>query len=208
MEIKKELFHYFNKAGRTVQYHCQDIIYMQEDQADELFLIIKGRVRVYVMNSNGEEVTLEILKCGHIFGESSFLQDAYRPTTVEAVEETTLIACRLQDLLPIIKNSQKTLLVLFQMMSQTCNYLTAMIKRAYTYDRYEKMAAFLLDQRAFQKNNVITYTHEEIASLLGLSRVTVTKVLNEFEKRKWIEKRYKKIIVRLPEEISSFLHKR
>lgn len=74
MKIKKSLFTYFEKAGKKEIYHPHDIIYMQEDNATTLYLIIKGRVRVYVMNENGEEVTLEILDQGRIFGESSFFK--------------------------------------------------------------------------------------------------------------------------------------
>ena len=61
MKIKEELFHYFEKAGTKIKYSPQEIIYMQEDDAKNLYLITKGRVRIYVMNPTGEEVTLEII---------------------------------------------------------------------------------------------------------------------------------------------------
>ena len=79
MKIKENLFHYFEQAGTKVIYHPHDIIYMQEDDANSLYLILRGRVRVYVMTSSGEEVTLEIIDRGRIFGESSFIQkDVYK----------------------------------------------------------------------------------------------------------------------------------
>ena len=72
MKIHKNLFKYFEKAGRKMNYHPHDIIYMQEDDSTSLYLIISGRVRVYHMTSSGEEVTYEILDKGRIFGKSSF----------------------------------------------------------------------------------------------------------------------------------------
>ena len=79
MKIKQELFHYFEKVGYKRKYQADDLIYMQEDDAKYLYLIIKGRVRVYDISTSGQEITFDILDKGRIFGESSFFQNAYRP---------------------------------------------------------------------------------------------------------------------------------
>ncbi len=214
MKIKQELFHFFESAGIKVQYHSQDIIYMQEDDANNLYLITKGRVRVYVISANGDETTLEILGKGRIFGESSFLQNSSRPTTATAITEVELISCHLDDLYPYLNESKELTVSLLQMMSQTCDYLSSLIKKAYTYNRYEKVASFLLEQinsNPLDKdifNNTLTYTHEEIASLVGLSRVTTTKVLNEFAHKKYIINEYKKIIVLNEKALSLLLQKK
>jgi CRP/FNR family transcriptional regulator, cyclic AMP receptor protein len=42
---------------------------------------------------------------------------------------------------------------------------------------------------------VIDYTHEEISRLIGIARVTTTKVLKLFEKQGWIFLEYGKIKV-------------
>ena len=83
-KLKKEYYPYFEKAGQIQNYQKTDLIYMQEDDADLIYLIIKGKVRVYVMNSNGKEVTVDILKSGEIFGESALIPHSKRPTTIEA----------------------------------------------------------------------------------------------------------------------------
>lgn len=70
-----------------------------------------------------------------------------------------------------------------QLLSSTNDHLTNQVKKAYFYNRHEKIAAFLLEQ----KKKTISYTHEEIASLTGLNRVTVTKILNDFYQKGWID---------------------
>lgn len=67
------------------------------------------------------------------------------------------------------------------------------LKIAYTYDRYEKVAAFLYDKST--EGSVITYTHEEISTCVGLSRVVVTKVLKEMEEAGLIKNLYRKVKV-------------
>ena len=87
MKIKKEYFQYFIEAGQKQVYQPSDIIYMQEDDADLIYLILNGKVKVYVMNSNGKEVTMDILQSGDIFGESAFISQSKRPTTIQAISD-------------------------------------------------------------------------------------------------------------------------
>ena len=199
MKINENLFHFFEQAGTKVIYHPNDIIYMQEDDSTNLYLILKGRVRVFNINPMGEEITFEFLNKGRIFGESSFFQNSLRPTTVMAVNEVELISCYLDDLYPYLSESKELTIALLQLLSQTCDYMTSLLKKAYTYNRYEKIASFLLEQTVTDNinkgiiNSTLPYTHEEIATLVGLSRVTVTKVLNDFVKKGYIKNKYRKI---------------
>jgi len=206
LKIKQNLFPFFEKAGTRIQYHPQDIIYMQGDHAGCLYLIIQGRVSVYMLTPRGEEVTLEVLEKGHIFGESSFIQNSPRPTTVSAIDNVELIACQLDQLYPYLNESKELTISLLQYMSQRCDYLSSLVKKAYTYNRFEKVASFLLEQTSTPScHNTITYSHEEIASLIGLSRVTVTNILNDFAKKKFITLHYKKIIIIQKAELAKLL---
>lgn len=202
MRIRDEQFGMFEAVGQLLHYRAGELIYMQQDSADILYLIRKGRVRVYLSTESGEEVTLEIVEKGRIFGESSFVQDACRPTTVSAVTDTELVACRLSELGPALCGSWELTSALLQMMSDTCDYLSRLVKRAYLYDRRERLAAFLLEQTAVDNpdkgivDGALPYTHEDLALVVGLSRVTVTRVLGEFQRQGWVECGYRKIRVR------------
>lgn len=211
MKIKGELFKYFLQAGQVVKYQPSDIIYMQEDDASTIYLVLKGRVRVYQMTSKGEEITLEVLGRGRLFGESSILQDYLRPTTVEAVNNVELVSCRFDDLYPFLMDSKELTVSLLQTMTQTCDYITGLLKRAYSYNRYEKVAIFLTDQLKHDYNNgiidnTIPYSHQEIADSVGLVRVTVTKVLREFAKKGYIENKYRKIKVLDKEALENIIN--
>ena len=61
---------------------------------------------------------------------------------------------------------------------------------------------FLLEQTAVDNpdkgivDGALPYTHEDLALVVGLSRVTVTRVLGEFQRQGWVECGYRKIRVR------------
>lgn len=211
MRIGEEYFGAFAAAGQVRRYQPGELIYMEQDAADALCLIRKGRVRVFLSAGNGEEVTLEILEKGRIFGESSFVRGGSRPTTVTAVTETELVACRLEALGPALRENWALTRALLEMMSHTCDYLSRLVKRAYLYDRRERLAAFLLELTARDDpdkgilGGALPYTHEDLALVTGLARVTVTRVLGEFQKAGWVECGYRKIRVRDPAGLRAVL---
>ena len=196
MKINEELFDYFKQVGTIKHYQKNEIIYMQDDCADELCLVLKGRVRVYHIKKNGDEINYDVLDKGRIFGESSLYENAYRPTTVSAINDVEIITCHLQDLYPYLSSSLDLPISLLKMLNDNCNHLTQLLKWAQTYNRYEKVAAFLYDlskDNNKEKNLLfgrIPYTHQEIADSLAISRVTVTKVLNQFKEEGLIDIQY------------------
>lgn len=201
MKINEQLFPYFLKAGKLKKYGAKDVIYMQEDASNSLYLLLKGRVRVYAVLSTGDELTYEILEKGRIFGDSSFFKNTPRPTTVSCVNDVELVECQLDDLYPYLSQSKDLTIALLQTLSENCDHLTSLLKRAYYYDRYEKVASFLLEETKEDNpergifDATLPYTHEELAMVIGLSRVTTTKVLNKFKKKNYINLAYKKIQV-------------
>lgn len=200
-KIPEKYFTYFQQIGTLKTYTKDEIIYLQNDSADFLYLIVKGRVRVYTISSAGHETTLEIIEKGRIFGESSFLSERIRPTTVAAVNSVTLILCNVQNLIPLLCGSPELMTLLFQHLSETCNHLSHQIYRLTSCDRFQQIADFLLEETSaanYDKGiteNSIPYTHEEIGGILGLNRVTVSRVLSQFSHQGLIQTNYGKITI-------------
>lgn len=213
IKIPDELFYYFENVGTSKIYHKNEIIYMQEDIATNLYLIKSGRVRVYSISKDGNEITLEIVEKGRIVGDSSFLQQSKRPTTVSAVTDVELISCSLEDMYPYLSQSKELTILLFQLLSTTCNHLLNLLNQSHFSNRYEKVANFLLEETIVSnkdKNineNCLPYSHEEIALCVGLNRVTVTKILNYFSDLGWIKLKYKKVIILNREALLKYINK-
>lgn len=74
MKINEELFDYFKQVGTIKHYQKNEIIYMQDDCADELCLVLKGRVRVYHIKKNGDEINYDVLDKGRILGSLPFMK--------------------------------------------------------------------------------------------------------------------------------------
>ena len=201
IKIPEKYFDIFCTIGSQKTYQKGEFIYLQNDSADYLYLILSGRVRVYTLSSSGRETTLEILEKGRIFGESSFLSDHVRPTSVAAVTEVRLATCLVSDLIPLLRETPELMVLLFQHLSETWNHLSRQIYRLTNYDSRKRIASFLLEETASPNrdkgilDNVLPYTHAEIAETLGLNRVTVSRVLSAFADQGLLKSHYGKIMI-------------
>lgn len=201
IKVPESLFFYFERAGITRTVPPGGIVYMQGEPAGTIYLIKKGRVRIYYMGDDGREITLAVMEAGRLVGDSSFLSQSSRPTTVSAVNEVTLISCTAQSLMPYLMKSEELCLILFQLLTDSCNYLCSQVKRLTLYDRRQKVASFLLEETEYPNpdkgiiGSTLPYSHEELAICVGLNRVTVTKILNEFCGLGYIALGYRKITV-------------
>lgn len=75
---------------QCVTYGRGETVIRQGEQADSLFVILRGRVEVRVA-SGGEEEVVNTLGAGRIFGEMSLLTGAPRSATVRAVDDVELV---------------------------------------------------------------------------------------------------------------------
>ena len=88
---------------------------------------------------------------------------------------------------------------LLQYLSKTVRMLSAQVDHITFLTADKRIAQLILNlfhsQQRSNETNELSCSHEEIAGLVGVSRVTVSKILSRFVKKGWIETQYKKIII-------------
>lgn len=190
VKIPESYFPIFLSVGRVQRLSAGETVFLQGDSASDLYLITRGRVRAYTISPAGKEITLEVLDAGRLFGDSSFLRGSRRSVTVETVTESEIVVASADKLLPVCRSSEELMMLAFQHMADTCNYLTHQISRLVHYDSVQKVADFLLCESENRASSALPYTHEEIADSVSLNRVTVSRILSDFRAKGWIEAGY------------------
>jgi len=90
-----------------------DIVFHQGEEADAVYLVRYGSVKISETGAEGEKKVLAYLKGGHYFGEMAILKDAKRMATVTAIDRTELIRISREDFnhimgsYPRIRNSME-----------------------------------------------------------------------------------------------------
>jgi CRP/FNR family cyclic AMP-dependent transcriptional regulator len=177
-------------------------IVRQNEPGDSMFVIARGRVKVVRLGDNGREVILTILKAGEFFGEMSLLDDMPRSADVIAQEEATVLVLKRADFAEHILKSPKTGL---NVMAELCRRLRRadeIIGNLATLDVYGRVAHIMIDLAKKDGEEVEggilireRPTQQDIASMIGTSRETVSRVLSDFQRRGFVEMRGREILL-------------
>jgi len=173
-----------------------ELIYSPFDRGESIFLLEEGRVRIYRSAHDGRQLTLAMLDPGMSFGQVAVLehelQDAYaealtdcsvRLLTADALERAMAehpqlalnlmraLASRLRD-----AEDQVESLAFRPVPARLAGKLLELM------DRYGRVtpSGIRIDER---------FTHLQLAEMIGTSRETLTKVLNELRDEHLIDVR-------------------
>ena len=81
------------------------LIISDGDPADALYVVINGRVKVFLGSDDGKEVVLTILGPGESFGEIALLDEEPRSASVAAMEKTTVLVIRRDRFLELLREN-------------------------------------------------------------------------------------------------------
>ncbi len=203
----KELSIIAERAIRK-RFSKESIIVQEDDRGDSLMVILSGRVKVVLHSEEGKEIILSILKDGDFFGEMSLLDGEPRSATVIAMEDSTLLIIQRNDFLYQIEKNPSIAKAILAEMSRRMRRADERIGNLILLDVYGRIARFLLDSARTEGTKVEggvmiekRPTQQDIASIVGTSRETVSRVLNELNRRKLISISGKSITVFGTEEI-------
>jgi CRP/FNR family transcriptional regulator/CRP/FNR family cyclic AMP-dependent transcriptional regulator len=204
---EKELSIIAERAIRK-RFSKESIIVQEDDRGDSLMVILSGRVKVVLHSEEGKEIILSILKDGDFFGEMSLLDGEPRSATVIAMEDSTLLIIQRNDFLYQIEKNPSIAKAILAEMSRRMRRADERIGNLILLDVYGRIARFLLDLARTEGTKVEggvmiekRPTQQDIASIVGTSRETVSRVLNELNRRKLISISGKSITVFGTEEI-------
>lgn len=177
---------YLDLAQREL-YRPGETVYWQGDAPRGVYYLAKGRVQMSVVLEDGTEKILAVHNAPAHFGESSACEGQPHFTTVTAVCDSQTYLFSIDKLLHIAREEPQIFLDLMIGMARKMRLLTVEVETL-TLLRAEQRLAYLLTKLA---NNHgipanpgtllnLSLTHQDLAGMTGMSRVTVTLIMNEW----------------------------
>lgn len=171
------------------------IIYSQGDRPECFYYLKKGRVKIFITSESGVEKTLSVITSGAILGEAAFFDGRERMSSARAVVRSELVSVSKNVLTDIIRRSPQTALELLKLQAQTIRLLSAQVDSIAFLSARSRLCTFLIESTAQSGKSVINATHEEIGSIIGATRVTVSKLINDLVREGTVRTGYREIEV-------------
>jgi len=187
----------------TKDYPKDSLVFGQEEPGDALFVIATGRVKVVLYGESGKEITLSFFKKGDFFGEMSLLDDMPRSANVVTTEDSTLVILKREVFKRHLEENPTTAINVLAELSKRLRKADEIIGNLALLDVYGRVAHVLMDLAEKEGEQVEEGikihkrpTQQDIASMVSTSRETVSRALNEFQKRGLLEMDGKSVILR------------
>lgn len=181
------------KEGHFQSYKKGETIYFTEDAASTLYLIANGKVRLLRYTEQGEEIVLNILGRGELFGELAILGGRKREEVAQAMEEDTMICpVKVDEMEELMKDNQPFAFKIHKLIGLKLKRLERRVESLVFKDVRQRLAEFLIEwKQSHEPDENGRYehrlTHKDIASLIGTSRQTVTTLMNDWREKSWID---------------------
>ncbi len=186
----------------TQHYDKDQIIFIEEEAGNTLFLIQKGRVKVSRTSDDGREVILSILQHGDFFGELSLIDGKARSASVTAIEDSEVLILRRADFLRLLEEYPQISISLMKELAGRIRKSDTQIKSLSLQDAMGRVASSLIllaeDQGRFNKDDVIIPRiplQQDLANMAGTSRETISRVFRHFQQQKWIQRSGRKVTI-------------
>lgn len=165
------------------------IILSPNNKIESLFLLKKGQVRLYRINQNGKQFTVDILVDGNIFGETSTLSLTDDQIYAEAMTDTYLCVLGKTEFEEFIVKNPKIALKFINILSTRLKDLYSLSEKIALADVKYRILYLLLklsEKTGRRKNEWQTIdmklTHQDIANMIGATRETTSAVMSQLKK--------------------------
>ena len=185
--------------GRSFQ--KGESIYIPGDASDVVFLLLTGRVRLFAMVRQ-RELTFDVVQAGALFGEAS-LMERTQNEYAQALSFAKVGMFELKAFWNLLRENVEVNARVIRMLGERYRLTRGRMTDIALKDSPARLAALILD--LIEDEGVVTregfyrvtthYTHEELASMIGLKRVAVTRAFGTLQDRNFVQLRRRQIHV-------------
>lgn len=187
--------------------------YSPEQSAEVLFILKKGRVRLYHLSPEGKELTTAILDEGTIFGEMAFMGQRLHESYAEALSPCLLCLMSREDVKHLLLNDPRIAARITEILGYRLLEAQRRLSDFAFKNIPQRLAGVLLEhaqpprKRLFRGNEAeleVPFTHEAMGAMVGTHRETITKILNDLRLRGIIELKRGRVLILDVEQLRTF----
>lgn len=169
---------------RTYPRHT--LLIQEGDPGESLYLLRKGRAKVYLGNDGGREVIVAILGPGDFFGELALIDDAKCSANVMTLEESEFVSIGKREFRQVLASSSGMAIHLLKAVASRLREADLQIEALALKDVQARVVQALESLAEPDGNERVIparITHRDIAAMVGASREVVTRVFRSLEER-------------------------
>src|SRR5271167_1495879 len=165
----------------------KQMIFAQGDQADSVFYVQKGKVRLTVVSKIGKEATIGIVSQGNFFGEGSLAGQLLRMGSAAAMMDCEILRVDKKAMMDALRREPAfSELFVAYLLARNVRYEEDLVDQLFNSSE-KRLARVLLQLAHFGKEGVPEtvipkISQESLAEMVGTTRSRVSFFMNRFRK--------------------------
>ncbi len=106
-EVQRELLEPIVKESNVRELQRGDFLFSEGDDANDLFIVLEGRVAIANRSFDGRESVVALMEAGDLFGEMVLLKENRRYGTVQSDNFTDVLVMNYSDIFGLYKTNPR-----------------------------------------------------------------------------------------------------
>lgn len=177
------------KQSQQMIFEKGEIIYHEADPLEYLYIVHRGRVKIYKLFESGKEQLLRILEPGEFLGELALFTEKVMDSYAEAIEKSEICAIHRDDIQELMKTHPTIPLKILSEFSERLDETEYLVGQLSARDVETRTASYLvkLAEDTNTLNVILPMSKKDLASYLGTTQETISRRLSYFQTEGWIK---------------------
>ncbi len=188
-------------AVRT--YRPNTLIMQKGDDANALYVVLSGRVRVFSADDKGKEYVLNELGPGDYLGELALIDDCTRTASVMTLAPSRFLVIPKATFQAFLVSRPSVALHLLKALAARVRQMTEELERFALCDVYGRLVETLTARAVEEDGRFVTdaLTQRDLAALVGASREMISRIFKDLKAGGYISLDGKRVVIhrKLPE---------
>ncbi len=187
-------------------------IYLPADEARSVYLLAKGRAKICHLTPEGKQSILAFIEPGELFGELAILDSGAREEYAEAIEVSTVVMIPGDEIQRLMADLPELSFGITKMIGMRRRRIERRLKNLLFLSNRERLTHLLLElAEQYGKPTSdgiqlgIKLSHQDLASVIGSTRETVTVVLGEMQSEKLLKVGRRNILLLDPSRLAAIV---
>jgi CRP/FNR family cyclic AMP-dependent transcriptional regulator len=188
----KEFLAKVGKGRTQLEYQKNQAIFSQGDEADALFYIQKGKIKITVVSKQGKEAVIGLLGVNDFFGEGCLAGQSHRMASATSMSECSVMKMKKENVTSVLHVEPAfTELFLRYVLSRNIRIEEDLVDQLFNSSE-KRLARVLLLLANFGKEGkpepiIAKMSQETLAEIVGTTRSRISFFMNRFRQLGFIE---------------------
>lgn len=195
--LNDQLLQAMAERGGVKNFPANAVLVTEDDDSDSIYIILKGRVKVYGAGENGREVVYTTHGAGEYFGEMT-LDGGPRSASVMTLEPTTCVVVPGSNVRDFLGSHPDFALHLVRKLIALVRRSTDTVKRLALDDVYTRIRKLMLELAVEEDGQQVVadrLTQQDIADRVGSSREMVSRIFKQLTVGGYVTVQGKRIVL-------------